>query len=538
MTATKAKKTKNDKAPAKDSPGLAIVRDEAGPRPAPSWTVSDLADARLADHVADRMRGAWCWTSAWSWMHWTGVVWKKLDPQGTAVTNHVRHILMDDIYAEVTAEASRLGEEGQPLARRAARLLDGGTIRTVTTLIAGPLTEEADAFDTDAEILVCANGVLDLRTRELLPHDPARLVTRSTGVDYLPEAMHPVWARALEALADDETRAWFQRRMGLALIGHLPPDLASLVWLGGGRNGKSGVLRGLARAFGDYAVVASPSILEGDVDKESGPRPDLMAIRGRRLVVLEELSDDPRAVLSLTAHKRLTSGQEVPARELYQGQSHLTPTWSIVVAANVIPPITETDDGSWRRMIRVPAPYRYVSHPVRPADRQLDEGVWRALDRGEGVPEAVLAWLVEGLAAAGDGSGDGRENAPAGVQAATEAWREESDAALAYIRETLEAAPGSAVLLRDLTTHVGLWLKGRAQTPWSEVRVRSRIGGHDALADMGATLQANARTKKLKISRPSVVGRGAEWYPWERVNGVAPAAPAQATVIKGVRFRG
>ena len=255
---------------------------------------------------------------------------------------------------------------------------------------------------------------------------------------------------------------------------------------------------------------------------------------GRRLVILEELSDDPRRVLSLTAVKRLMSGQPVSAREVYKGKTVIAPTWAIIVAANAVPPIVETDDGSWRRVIRVPAPHRYVADPRRPEDRPLDASVLPTLRDDPGVPAAVLAWLVQGLAEAG--AAEGLAHAPVAVREATEAWREEADTALGYIREALEAADGSAVLLRDLTAHVRLWLRARSQTPWSEGLVRTRIGGHDALTEMGARVRTGARTRSLDISRPHERASAGEAYPWESGIGQAPV-PAQATVIAGVRFR-
>src|SRR5690606_24834903 len=56
---------------------------------------------------------------------------------------------------------------------------------------------QPDDLDSDPWVLACPNGVVDLRTGELLAHDPQRLVTKHASVDFSPDAECPTFDRVL-----------------------------------------------------------------------------------------------------------------------------------------------------------------------------------------------------------------------------------------------------------------------------------------------------------------------------------------------------
>ncbi|MGH3936358.1 MAG: hypothetical protein ACRDS1_15500, partial [Pseudonocardiaceae bacterium] len=77
--------------------------------------------------------------------------------------------------------------------------LSAAKLSAITKLCRGAdgiLTRTA-AFDTHPDLLNCRNGVVDLRTGQLLPHYPDLLITHLAGGDYDPAARSPLWDRAL-----------------------------------------------------------------------------------------------------------------------------------------------------------------------------------------------------------------------------------------------------------------------------------------------------------------------------------------------------
>jgi len=108
-------------------------------------------------------------------------------------------------------------------------------ITAITTLAQGIgtiLTGPAD-LDAHPDLLNVGNGVVDLRTGQLVGHDPGLLLTMHTPVRYSPDATHPDWDAALAAIPAD-VRGWLQLRYGQGITGHMTPDDMLVVQDGGG----------------------------------------------------------------------------------------------------------------------------------------------------------------------------------------------------------------------------------------------------------------------------------------------------------------
>jgi phage/plasmid-associated DNA primase len=261
-----------------------------------------MADAHLAEMVAtDRLGVAYRWGRGLGWMHWDGRHWA--DCADEVVIEEVRTYLLDR-YREALGELERLKAQVKELERDAANgiapdaeqleklkksrdkaeelkdawysKLSGGRIFTLSRLTRGILLCEATRFDAHPDLLNVANGVVDLRSGELRPHDPDLLLTKLVKVGYVPGARHPDWAKALEALPQDE-HAWYQQRLGQAITGYPPPDDRVLIQQGSGENGKTTIMAGIKALLGDYAVLVSERVLLSNPDNHPT---ELMDLRG------------------------------------------------------------------------------------------------------------------------------------------------------------------------------------------------------------------------------------------------------------------
>src|SRR5690606_10902289 len=109
-----------------------------------------------------------------------------------------------DIVKRLAREAAELAEASQQPAdkRRAGRLMKYALHAQTTRGLDAMLRElqavqgvpaSINDFDQHPDLLAVRNGVVDLRTGELRPHDPNLLISRKIDVDYVPNAAAPRW---------------------------------------------------------------------------------------------------------------------------------------------------------------------------------------------------------------------------------------------------------------------------------------------------------------------------------------------------------
>ena len=207
-----------------------------------------------------------------------------------------------------------------------------------------------------------------------------------------------------------------QRAVGYSLTGDISEECLLLLH-GTGRNGKGTFLGTLQAMLGDYASTAdfSTFISRGD---DRGPRDDVANMRGRRMVVSQEVREG--APLAEALIKHLTGGDTVRARNLYERSVEWRPTHHLWLAVNRKPVIRGTDTGIWSRIRLVPFDVSFDGRE----DKKLKQNLLEELP-------GILAWSVQGcLMRNRDGLGS-----CASVQAATSEYRAESDQLARFIEE-------------------------------------------------------------------------------------------------------
>lgn len=310
--------------------------------------------------------------------------------------------------------------------------------------IAASLVEFAatvDDLDADPFLLNCANGTLDLRTRELRPHDPADRLSKITRGAYDPDAPAGEWATFLaEVLPDAEERAYLQRVIGQALYGRVTEHILPIL-IGEGANGKSTAYGALIHALGDYGTVMDPSLL---MVRQHGGNvgPELMELRGARLVIGSETEEGRK--LDEALMKRLTGGDPLTARRLYRDPVTWTPSHTLLYVTNHLPQVRANDPAVWRR-VRV-IPFDVV---VPPENRDGDLPA-----RLELHADAVLSWAVAGYF---DYVDNGGMREPASVLRATDEYKAESDAVLRFVNEACFVSPAASATTRQLYTAWQAW---------------------------------------------------------------------------------
>jgi putative DNA primase/helicase len=491
-----------------------------------------MSDAHLTDVVtADLLLGRWLWSEPLGWLRWDSQRWQPAPPP--LVHNAVREYLKSR-YQEARETAARLtvrieelnahrglakangsgngasaAHEIEGLVQRLAEAeqetkqwyatLTKARIVNISELTRGTVACNPSEFDAKPDLLNVENGVVDLSSGELKPHDPKLLLTKLAPVVYRPGAWHADWEKALAAVPEDAC-GWYQERLGQAITGHIPPDDVLVVQIGTGENGKTTLMGGVQAVLGDYFVLASERVLIAD---PTAHPTELMDLRGARLALIEETPEERR--LSVSRLKKVVGNPTITARRIRHDSMTFPTTHALFVSTNYLPIIEETDHGTWRRLacLRFPYLFRKPGQALRgPDDRSGDPDLRQRLREGrEGQHEAILAWLVEG-ARRWYAAGRRMSLPPARIVDDTRDWQRYSDLFLAYVDEHLVYDLDRHVMSRELLAHFNAWLTERGHRPWSDRTFNKRIEEHHETSARQVVRKV-LRLDPERLSRPS-----------------------------------
>ena len=281
-------------------------------------------------------------------------------------------------------------------------------------------------LDADNYLLGTLNGVIDLRTGELIPPDPSILVTKRINAHYDPDAGCPRYQQFLqEAIPNIEEREFLIRWNGYCLSGSAKEQ--KLLFLkGSGANGKTVYVENTKMILGDYADKIQTEMLMRQYRSSQAASPDLVGLQGRRFIYCNETTEGQR--LDDARVKDLTGGDTITGRMPYAVEAiSFSPTHKVVIAGNHAPVVTDDGDGMWRRMILFPFTQRFEG---RDCDPDLLDKLWL---EASGILNLWLEGFVEW--------NNGGLQVPASLARATNAYRDEQDLLLDWMNEKCEVAP-------------------------------------------------------------------------------------------------
>jgi putative DNA primase/helicase len=355
---------------------------------APLRAMTDLGNAhRMVDLYSDRLRYI---PQAKTWAVYRRGVW---DMEEESETGAAQEMVEGLIKREAHRYSDIPEDEKKPSPREVFAkwaMAQQADARIKACISQSRGREELRAretdFDSDTHLFNCANGVIDLRTGELLPHDPSLLLSHQSDVQYDPDAEAPTWQKFLErCLPDPDVRDYLQKALGYSLTGSMD-EQALFIHHGPGANGKSVFLVVASLLAGGYGqVVPRETLLAKGANPE---HPTSVArMRGKRFLQASETAAGRR--LDEETVKGLTGGEQQTARFMGGNFFDFTPTGKIHLITNHRPRLTDAES-IWRRLHLIG--WNEFIAPEERDPRLLQAHHWREIGEDSG----ALAWAVQG----------------------------------------------------------------------------------------------------------------------------------------------
>lgn len=353
--------------------------NQATPRKSYHYTHDGLA-MRLVDTYGDTIRFVKKWKR---WLVWTGKRWE--DDEGGELILLVKRCIKD-IFTEASSlllsDEDTDRERGKKLAGFAMACENASFIISAIKLAAPHVMIDPNELDSDQWILNCMNGILDLKTGQLMPHDRTRYCTKIASVAFDPEAQAPTWLTFLDWFTCQRADmvAWLQRAVGYTLTGSTA-EQSMLLLYGNGGNGKNTLVDILLDLLGDYGT-QTPTKTLMKRENDNSINNDVARLHGMRLVAASESDDGERLNEGLV--KSMTGDRFMTARFLHAEFFTFTPRFKIWFSTNNRPIIRDTGESMARRLRMVPC-----DAAITTKDGNLPAKLQAELP-------GILAWAVRG----------------------------------------------------------------------------------------------------------------------------------------------
>lgn len=306
--------------------------------------------------------------------------------------------------------------------------------------------EFANKVDENKRLIAFRNGVFDMTTTPPTFRDgkPEDYISFCTNLDFDPKKPYfeyECWSELNkflhDVLPDAEVRTYFLSYLANALSGENDAQKFHIL-TGEGSNGKSMLMILMSTTMGDYACTAPISLLTQGRNKSAAAAPELVRMKGRRFVTMQE--PDEQVPLNTGLMKELASSEKITARDLYAGSKQMIDfelQARFNLACNEKPKINTTDNGTWRRLVVVGFPNKFVFNPKLPHEKLMNESMKQNC-LSEQWATAFLSYLVHLFT---EGNGLRKLAAPEKVMEYIAEYKEDSDVIAKFIREKIHAHP-------------------------------------------------------------------------------------------------
>lgn len=423
------------------------------------------------------------YTPGLGWFNWNGTYWRpdKEDLEMQELAKQLPRHIASEVRNYEEHEQQEMINVVKWSAQSRANTKIAATIKSANS---DPrVVTDIELWDGDAHLLGVMNGVVDLKTGDLMQGRPDLHITKRAPVSYMPGLRNVRWEQFIDFATggDKELQDWIQRAVGYTLTGLSNQDVMFLVF-GPAGSGKNTFVETIFEALGSeqYAgSLPSQELAANNGNVKSSSEYYMAALRGKRMIWVDELPESERInenqVKALTGSSTLSGRNPGGEPFTFKAQGKL---W---VTTNHRPIIN--DDAMWRRLRPIP-----WSHVAENPDPDLKAYL---VDPNGGLP-AVLSWAVEGaIKYLGSSARD-----PLGwctaVREAADIYRKNEDRIGIFLDEETKQSEGASVQIKGLYSIYRMWSEERGERPMTQIAFQRKLTDR-GLAVVGSGSRAEIR---------------------------------------------
>ena len=387
-------------------------------------------------------------TTAREWFVFDGKVWKR--DEGSMTVEQYAKMFQRALLvysSEITNErdpddagryqkyVASLGSRG----RRVTMLQDARDFNFVSN----------DVFDKDPYLFNCQNCVINLRSMEVLEHDPQLMLSKISNVWFDKNAKSTEFMRFISEimLQNNDKINYLQRLFGYCLTGENSQEECYMCYGSTTRNGKSTLLEVIGYMLGDYAMNIQPETLAQRDKNSRNASGDIARLEGCRFL---HMSEPPKRMkFDVALLKTLLGRDKITARHMYEREFEFVPVFKLVINTNYLPVVMDDTLFSSERI-------KVITFDRHFKPEEQDRTLKRKLKTRDNI-SGLFNWCLEGLQLFQQ---DGEVLfEPDPVTLATNDYRNKSDKIQLFIDDCLVADTDYNTSIKEAYLYFTAWCK-------------------------------------------------------------------------------
>jgi len=328
-----------------------------------------------------------------------------------------------------------------------------GRIAACRTLLETLAYVEVEKFDNEPDLINTQSGIVHLRTKKIIAHDPVYRFTWCTSVGYNPNADMTPWLNFLQDTVESlEMIDYLKKSLGYSITGHTSEESMFYIF-GPPRSGKGTMCETI------LAIFPRPITTEVDFNSFTAKREndsqnfDLAPLKAARIVFASE--SNKYQSLNPAKIKQLTGGNLVHCAFKHRDFFTYRPQYVVWLSSNHEVNGDPDDDALWGRIKVIIFPHSKLGNE----DKSLKHRI-----QSPEILEGVLSWLIDGASEWYQLEGKGLIT-PETVKNITQQQRDSQDSVGLWLEECCEIRDGNWTENNIVRLSYESWCEANGFTP-------------------------------------------------------------------------